>query len=212
MAGTEGTQSPSPNTEGAPGGRPAWVIPLLVVLTLAAIAATVLAVLAAQDDDGDDVATTTPSSSSTTVTDSSTTTTVADSSTTTVADTSTSAPGDTTTSTPGDTTSTTEADGPTVQLTTSADLDETFDVTACENVGETSLTLEAVTDDPDDPILLVLDAADGTGTILLSGSQEAEGTVDELTVGDTGEIDASGTIGAPDAEETDTFELTGTCP
>ena len=90
-----------------------------------------------------------------------------------------------------------------------------FVVTSCESPGETSLLLEAESkeDDEDaDSIELEVDVEDGEGTIVLSGREEAEGTVDELMVGDTGEITASGELTpADDDAEPSSYELVGNC-
>lgn len=203
MASNDGPHAPGSDGD-ATGGRPAWVVPTLVVLTIAAIAATVLLVLAARDDTSDDEPATTTSStstSSTSVVDS--TTTASESTTTSAASSSTSVPSSTSTSE--------AADGPTVQLTISSGLDETFEVTSCDNPDETTITLEAQTDDPEDPLLLSVEATDGTGTIVLSGAEEAEGTVEQIEVDDSDQITASGTMGPADDPSDDTFELTGSC-
>ncbi|MGI9601018.1 MAG: hypothetical protein ACR2QE_03980 [Acidimicrobiales bacterium] len=72
--------------------------------------------------------------------------------------------------------------------------------------------LDAQTEDDEDPIVLALEATDGNGTITLSGPTEAEGTVDEVMVGDTGEITASGQVAASDDEaEAESYELRGNC-
>ena len=64
------------------------------------------------------------------------------------------------------------------------------------NADETSLTLQAQSEEDESPVQLGVEAAGGTGTIVLSGGDEAEGTVDDLTVRDTGEIAASGQLAA----------------
>ncbi len=102
---------------------------------------------------------------------------------------------------------------PTVRLVTSDGLDETMIVTSCNNPGETTLTLKAQSNDLEDPIIMDVDATGGKGTIVLSGGDEREGTVDQLMVGDTGEITASGVLNIADDSDTsnNTFELTGNC-
>lgn len=102
---------------------------------------------------------------------------------------------------------------PTVRLVTSDGLDESMVVTSCENPGETTLKLSAQSNDLEDPIILEIDATGGKGTIVLSGGDEREGTVDQLVVGDTGEITASGVLNIADSSDAgdNTFELTGNC-
>ena len=101
---------------------------------------------------------------------------------------------------------------PEVKLTVDGGSPETFVVTKCDNPGETDLKLEAQTEEDENPVKLELDAEGGTGTIELSGGNEAEGTVDELMVGDTGEITASGELTPSDDDaETVSYELVGAC-
>jgi hypothetical protein len=107
----------------------------------------------------------------------------------------------------------TDSRPPTVRLVTSDGLDVTMVVSGCESPGETTLKFVARTEDDENPIVLSLDATGGQGTIVLSGGDEREGTVDQLMVGDRGEITASGTLNIADdsASGTSTFELTGDC-
>jgi hypothetical protein len=151
------------------------------------------------------------------------TTTTAESTTTTAADTTTTAGGEESTTTAADTTTTAggeesttsseaPAEGPKVELSVDGATPVVFVVTSCVNPGETSLTLDAQTEEDENPVLLALEAEGATGTIVLSGGDEAEGTVDELMVGDTGEITASGQLtAADDSAEPAGYTLTGNC-
>lgn len=67
--------------------------------------------------------------------------------------------------------------------------------------------------DPSRFVRLELNAEGGTGSVTLSGATEAEGTVDSLTVGDPGEITASGTVTVADDRVTEqaSFDVTGNC-
>lgn len=101
---------------------------------------------------------------------------------------------------------------PTVRLETSDGLDLTMTVSGCESQGETTLKFVAHTEG-EDQIVLSLDATGGEGTVVLSGGDEREGTIDQVMVSDSGEITVSGTLGTADDGSPDgsTFELTGNC-
>lgn len=193
---------PSASEPTAPEGRPAWLIPALVAAAIAVV--VVIAVIVASDSDDEAQETTT-----TTQPEETTTTSEAEETTTSEAE-------ETTTSEAEETT-TSEAppEGPEVELTIGDGDPVIFVVTSCENPGETTLMLEAESKEDDegvDPIGLEVDAKDGEGTIILSGREEAEGTVDQLMVGDTGEITASGELTpSDDGAEPSSYELVGSC-
>ena len=193
---------PSASEPAEPDGRPAWLIPTLVAAAIAVV--VVIAVIVASDSDDEAEETTT-----TTEAEETTTTTEAEETTTTEAE--------ETTTTEVEETTTTEAppEGPEVELTIDDGDPVVFVVTSCVNPGETTLMLEAESkeDDEDvDPIGLEVDVEDGEGTIILSGREEAEGTVDQLMVGDTGEITASGELTpSDDGAEPSSYELVGSC-
>jgi len=204
---------PSASEPAEPDGRPAWLIPTLVAAAIAVV--VVIAVIVASDSDSDDEA---EETTTTTEAEETTTTTEAEETTTTTeAEETTTTEAEETTTTEVEETTTTEAppEGPEVELTIDDGDPVVFVVTSCVNPGETTLMLEAESkeDDEDvDPIGLEVDVEDGEGTIILSGREEAEGTVDQLMVGDTGEITASGELTpSDDGAEPSSYELVGSC-
>ncbi len=106
---------------------------------------------------------------------------------------------------------TTIPEGPFVELAVSSGTSTRFLVTSCINPGETTIRIEAETINTDATVLMTMDVESGTGSIVLSGAEEAEGTVDQIMVSDTGDITASGTISAAGGSGQDTFDLTGNC-
>lgn len=201
------TTSPTPEPAENPE-RPAWLIPAIVAAAIAAV--VIIGVILANNGDDDESAesTTTSEEETTTTSEEETTTTSEGESTTTSEE-------ETTTSEEETTTTEAPADGPEVELSIDNGDPVTFVVTKCDNPGETTLLLEAESKEEDedaDKIELELDATDGEGTIMLSGREEAEGTVDDVMVGDTGEITASGELTASDDEADATpYELVGNC-
>ncbi len=120
------------------------------------------------------------------------------------------APSETTSTTQGSTTP--PESTPEVELTVDGGPTWTFEVTRCDSPSESTVTLTGETADGGDVVELELEAEDGEGTIVVSGGDEAEGTVDSVQVGDTGAITASGDLApSDDSAESASFRLEGQC-
>jgi hypothetical protein len=108
---------------------------------------------------------------------------------------------------------TTAVAGPTVTVS-GPSYDKTFDVTACANAGETDLQL---TGSGSGGISLAVQAKDGTGTVSITGGDEQDGValdgvIDTLSVGDAGDISATGAFSEKSLGSSDTaFTISGSC-
>jgi len=118
---------------------------------------------------------------------------------------------DTTTTT---TTTTKEADdfAPGTGLVTTSDgLDASLTVHECTSGGETDIRFEAVS--PDGGKLVVIADGNQKSITWRAPSDEREGTVETVQVGDTGNFTLTGKLTIADDTATPaTFELVGTCP
>lgn len=90
----------------------------------------------------------------------------------------------------------------TVTVTVSDGFETTMDLLDCDTPDESSVTLNAESESGD----LTVAATGMTGTLLLEGATEIDGTIDSVIVSDVGDVTASGTTA-----DGATFDLTATC-
>ncbi|MFI5044236.1 MAG: hypothetical protein ACHQDC_05545 [Acidimicrobiales bacterium] len=96
-------------------------------------------------------------------------------------------------------------------VTTSDGLDASLTVHECTSDGETDIRFEAVS--PDGGKLVVIADGNQKSVTWRAPSEEREGTVETIQVGDTGNFTLSGKLTtADDSAAPATFELVGTCP
>ncbi len=97
----------------------------------------------------------------------------------------------------------------TFTLTTAdGEVEVTGTTDGCDNPSESTLAVTFT----DGMTTVEVDAADGTGFVMISGDVEFEGTVTSVVVGDAGnvEVEGDGSIADPGSSPT-TFTITGSC-
>ena len=97
------------------------------------------------------------------------------------------------------------------KLTTSDGIDAAITVHTCTNTGETDLAFDG---DGPDAGRLTVNAENGQKSITwTSSTDQREGTIDTVQVGDTGNFRVTGKLSiADDSAQPATFILVGTCP